>query len=92
MAKDTLYTPKGHTKATVELEQDAALSKKLRTIETSAGIETGVRFKEDGQYVVSVLFYPKTRFFIQRLNQDNTLDAPSDLSKEEYDQTWGLRL
>ncbi|AUZ95424.1 hypothetical protein FDI40_gp667 [Agrobacterium phage Atu_ph07] len=86
------YTPKGHTKATVEMLNDSKLTSKLTKTEQKYGIETGVRFKKDGHFVVSVLFYPKVTFYIQKINGDGTLTVPLELTKEEYSLTWGLKL
>lgn len=86
------YTPRGHTRATVELHKDSQLSGKLKRTEEKFGIETGVRLKEDGQYIVSVSFYPEPTFYIQKMNPDLTLQEPEVLAKEEYEQTWALRL
>jgi hypothetical protein len=84
--------PRGHTRATVEDHKDPQLTGKLKRTEEKFGIETGVRFKDDGQYVVSVSFYPQPVFYIQKMNPDYTLQEPEVLAKEEFDQTWGLRL
>ena len=86
------HAPRGHTRSTVEDLKDAQLTAKLNRTEAKFGIQTGVRFKEDGQYVVSVSFYPEPVFYIQKMNTDYTLQEPEVLAKEEFDQTWGLRL
>ncbi|TLX15800.1 hypothetical protein [Rhizobium sp. MHM7A] len=85
-------SPRGHTRATVEPQKDAQLSAKLKRTEEKFGIETGVRFKEDGQYIVSVSFYPEPKFYIQKMNADHTLQEPEVLAQEEYEQTWALQL
>lgn len=86
------YKPRGHTKATVEHLKDPQLIGKLKRTEEKFRIETGVRFKSDGRYVVSATFYPQPKFYIQKLASDNTLGEAVELVQEEYDQTWGLRL
>jgi hypothetical protein len=85
-------SPRGHTRATVELHGDPQLTGKLKRTEAKFGIETGVRFKDDGQFIVSVSFYPEPKFFIQKMNKDNTLHEAEVLEQEEYEQTWALRL
>jgi hypothetical protein len=90
--EDSKTDPRGHTKATVEYSKDSQLTAKLKRTEVKFGIETGVRFKDDGQYIVSVTFYPKPKFYIQKLHADNTLGEASELGPDEYKQTWGLRL
>ena len=65
--------PRGHTRRTVEDHKDPQLTAKLKATEERFGITTGVRFKEDGEYVVSVTFYPKPVFYIQKMNPDYTL-------------------
>ncbi len=85
--------PRGFTRAIAETVNDSSLTATLKKAEEKFDIETGVRFKDDGQYMVSVLFYPKVRFFIQKMDpKDYTLGEARELTKEEYDQTHGLRL
>lgn len=83
----------GTTFAEAELMNDAGLMKAIRRAEEKYGINTGVRFSESGEHLVSVQFHPSTRFFIQDKNpEDGSLSPPRDLSHEEFDGTWKLRL
>ena len=89
MAAGEVY---GHTKASAEGIKDAGLTRKLVAAETKSGITTGARFDAEGQYVVSVFFYPDARFYIQKRLDDGSFTEAEPLEKERFDKTWALRL
>lgn len=70
--------------------------RKIRAAEKRRGFETGARFKiVDGrpvQHRISVMFYPKTTFWIAEALPDGSLGTARILEKSEYDETFGLKL
>jgi hypothetical protein len=88
----SMHQPIGTTQALAETAADAKLLRAVRKAEEKSGFKTGVRFSQTGQHIVSVTFYPKTKFYIQDMAPDTSLEPARELTTEEFGLTWSLRL
>lgn len=81
----------GLTRATAEYLEPESL-RAVDAAEKETGFITGMRFKETSLHIVSVTFYPATKFWIQDFVGDMVLGPARELTKEEFDMTTGLKL
>jgi hypothetical protein len=68
---------------------------RIRDAEKVSGFKTGMRFKGDGRVMISITFYPSTKFWIQDVfdpSNDKGYGEARELTKEEYEMTEGLKL
>jgi basic membrane lipoprotein Med (substrate-binding protein (PBP1-ABC) superfamily) len=89
---EILDKPLGTTRAEADIIKDPQLSRRLDAAEKKHGFVTGVRFSDGKQHVVSVAFYPKTKFHICDRMADGNFENSRELTQEEYDATYPLRL
>ncbi|MBY3432646.1 hypothetical protein HFN89_00465 [Rhizobium laguerreae] len=64
----------------------------LRRAQEKHGMETGARFLDGKEGVVSYLGYPRPRFFFQVRLPDGAYGDAIELTREIYDRTYTIKL
>ncbi len=83
----------GSTFADAESQQKHKLMEEIRKAERKFAMNTGPRFSEKGQHLVTVTFLPSTQFWVQDCDEAGKVKGTArPLTKEFYMKTHGLQI